>query len=150
MKLSELITISDSYTDEVLTSTKGILYANEVVAKINSKYGLDLPFFENATDDWTFLDPDTDLAVAVLPPTWMRRLFVPWMNYSVKMNDSSLNEAAEYKSEFFEAMMDFGENYLNILDEYFLTGDMNGVYTINTTGAVDPGWYYNRGGNGGL
>lgn len=145
MKLSTLISISDSYTDEVLSTTKAILYANEVIAIINSKFALELPFFTDTATEYTYTDPETNTEQPVLNDTWMRRLFVPYLNYSVKMNDSSLNEAAEYKSNFYEALTEFGDKYLDILDDALLTGDLAGYYTIDTTNAIDPGWFNSRG-----
>jgi len=138
MKLSDLIAVSDSYTDEVLSTTSAILYANEVIAKINTKLRVSLSYFVDATTDYTDLDEG-----------WLRRLLVPWLNYSVKMNDSSLNEAERWKIEFLEAMAEFSGEYLETLDETLLTGDMPGVYQMDTSDAIPTAWF-NRRGSGGL
>jgi hypothetical protein len=137
MKLSDLIAISDSYTDEVLSTTSALLYANEVVAKINTKFRIILPYFTDATTAYTALDEG-----------WLRRLFVPWLNYSVKMNDSSLNEAQRWQMEFMEALAEFAGEYLDILDEQYLTGDMVGVYQMDTSGAIPTGWFNGKGSRG--
>jgi hypothetical protein len=139
MKLSALMSISDAYTDEVLTTTKAVLYANEAVAKLNTKFGIELPFFEDTTTDYDALDE-----------SWSRRLFVTYLSYAVKMNDSSLNEASMYLNQFEMAMMDFEGVYIDVLDSEYLTGNVNGVETMDTSDAVDTtGWFYNNG-RGGL
>lgn len=136
MTLDEIIKISNSYTDEVVTVSNAIRYANEGVALINSKYSTDLPYFEDTTTEYLGLND-----------TWLRRLIVPFVNYSVKMNDSSLNEAMEYKNTFYEALVDFGNVFLDILDADYL-GDAVGVYEINTDNALTFGWFSRRGSGG--
>ena len=136
MKLNELMPISDSYTDEVLTASNAIKYANEAVAFINTKLKTSLPFFSNVTTDYT-----------ALSESWARRLFVPYLNYSVKMNDASLTEAAEYKQAFMLAFVDFQSSYLDDLDEEYQPENLPGVYMIDTSDAIDTGFFgSNRGG----
>lgn len=137
MTLDDIMKISNSYTDEVVTAANAIRYANEGIALINSKHSLDLPYFDDTTTEYIALND-----------TWLRRLIVPYLNYSVKMNDSSLNEAAEYKNTFYEATVDFGNVFLDIIAPEYL-GDAVGVYEIDTQSAVNMGWFYNRG-TGGL
>lgn len=139
MKLSDMMTVSDSYTDEVLTSGNALKYSNEAVARINTKFSIALPFFADTTTDYDALNE-----------SWCRRLYVTYMNYAVKMNDSSLNEAMMYKNEFDIALQEFGAIYLDLLDaEYIGDGNVPGVYQIDTSDAVDSGWFTNNG-RGGL
>lgn len=138
MKISELMSISDSYTDEVVTSSEALLYANEAISYVNTKLGIELPMFSDVTTSYS-----------AISDSWQRRLIVTWMNYSVKMKDSSLNEAGEYKSSFFDAFSDFAAVFLDIVSTDYLPAELSGVYTIDTTGAIDSGWFYN-GSRGGL
>jgi hypothetical protein len=138
MKLSAIMSVSDSYTDEVVSTTNALLYANEAVALINTKCSIELPFFADTTTDYT-----------ALSESWLRRLLVTYLNYSVKMNDSSLNEASMYRTSFYEALMDFSAIYMNIVDEAYMDTTLSGVETMDTSDAVDTGWFSNNG-RGGL
>jgi hypothetical protein len=139
MKLSAIMSISDSYTDEVVTGTNALLYANEAIAFINTKLGVNLPFFVSTTAEYT-----------ALSESWCRRLIVTYLNYSVKMNDSSLNEAAEYKNSFYEAFTDLSSVYLEAIDILYLPTTLSNVYVLDTSDAVDTGWFFNSGNRGGL
>lgn len=136
MTLDELIKVSNSYTDEVLSGAEAIRFANEGLSLINSKFSINLSFFEDITTEYVGLSD-----------TWLRRLLVPYLNYSVKMKESSLNEAAEYKNTFYEAISDFNNVYLEILDEEYL-GEAVGAYEMDTVDAVNMGWFSRRGSGG--
>lgn len=138
MLLSKIISISNAYTDESVTTANALLFVNEAIALLNTKYKILLPFFEDATTDYD-----------ALGESWIRRILVNYVNYGVKMNDTSLQEADRYKAAFDLAVIDFASNYLDELDPEYLGETMNNVYTIDTTNAIDMGWFTGRG-RGGL
>lgn len=135
MKLTDMMKISDSYTDETVTQTNALNYANKGIALINTSCGTVLPFITNASTDYTALNE-----------SWVYRLFISYMNYSVKLNDSSLNEANTYRIEFEVALADFSSKFLDVLDEAY-TGGQLGYYLMDTSEAIDSAfWNGSRGG----
>lgn len=133
MKLSTLMSYSDSFTDETQTSANALAYANEGIAMINTKCSLKLPFF-------TSIDEEYDS----LPDSWVLRFILNYMNYGVKMNDSSLNEAYEYKNKFDLAIYDFnGMNKSAIVDATLIDNDSKSIFMIDTSNAINVGWFAN-------
>lgn len=92
----ELYRISDAFTDELQHVVDGVNYANQAIAKINTRIGLTLPYFESEQSEYDSLDIH-----------WLKTLVIPYMNWGIKMNDGSLNEADRYLQEFLGALDDF-------------------------------------------
>lgn len=138
MNLSTIIKISNSFTDETVSDDYALRYANEVVAMLNTKYSLSLPFIANSADQYTSISE-----------SWQYRLFGNWVSYGVKMNDSSLQEAMEYKQKFFDAFQEFGEMYLRTnddgeyteMDGQFINNKNGSIYRLDTSNAIDLGWF---------
>lgn len=135
MKLSELIKMSDAFTDETVTTQNAINYANKGIAAVNTRLGIALPFFTDTSTDYT-----------ALTPSWLLTLVGTYINYAVKLNDSSLNEADRYKAEFNDALSVFSGEYTKFVAEAYLNGQ-TGVYQIDTQEAIDWGIWTPRGGN---
>lgn len=134
MKLSELIKMSDAFTDETVTTQNAINYANKGIAAVNTRLGIGLPFFTDASTEYT-----------ALTPSWLLSLVGTYINYAVKLNDSSLNEADRYKTEFNDFLSLFSGEYTKFVAEAYLNGQ-TGVYQITTEEAIDMGWFLPRGG----
>lgn len=98
MKLSDVNTVSDSFTDEVQSAQFSISYANQAISEINAEVGLILPFIKTVQEEYT-----------ALPDTWFHRLIGWFISYGIKMNDGSMNEALEYKDWFLRALQSFKE-----------------------------------------
>lgn len=131
MKLETLMSWSDSFTDETQTGTNALAYANEGIAVVNTKCGLVLPYIETIAEDYT-----------ALPQDWFVRFLLNALNYGVKMNDSSLSEAYEYKSRFDIAIYDFnGLNKATIVAPEYLSTTQSSAYQIDTSNAIDIGWF---------
>jgi len=81
MTITEITRIANNYTDEVFTTSVCLDFANEAIAKINVALGVSLPYM-NLTDSYTLLDQQ-----------WIRTVIVPYVSYSIKLNDGSLNES---------------------------------------------------------
>ena len=94
--VKDLYEISDAFTDELQEVVDGIHYANQAINRINTRIGLKLP---------EFLDEQT--AYIALNENWLKTLVVPYMNWGIKMNDGSLNEADRYQADFLMALDDF-------------------------------------------
>ena len=89
MTLNKLMGWSESFTDEIQTEDFALGYANKAIADINTEAGLVLPFIEDMDEEYT-----------ALPESWFVRLLLPYLNYGIKMNDTSVAEADRYKQEF--------------------------------------------------
>jgi hypothetical protein len=81
MNITEITRIANNYTDEVFTTSVCLDFANEAIAKINVALGVNLPYM-NLADSYTLLDQQ-----------WIRTVIVPYVSYSIKLNDGSLNES---------------------------------------------------------
>jgi hypothetical protein len=81
MNITEITRIANNYTDEVFTTSVCLDFANEAIAKINVALGVSLPYM-NLTDSYTLLDQQ-----------WIRTVIVPYVSYSIKLNDGSINES---------------------------------------------------------
>ena len=83
MNLVDLTAIANSYTDENFSTTLTKLFADEAIATINTELKANLPAFPaSASTAYTALSDD-----------WLRAVVAPYIAYSIKMNDGSLNEA---------------------------------------------------------
>lgn len=139
MTINQLITQSNSFTDESVTSVIALEFVNMAVAIINNECDLTLPLFENVTEDYISLSD-----------SWQKALIGSYLSYGVKMNDASLNEAQEYKLEFEKQLQSFknSPNGAALVSDDLKSLDFGGVYGIDTTDAVDMGLFGNsqRGG----
>ena len=81
MTITEITRIANNYTDEVFTTSVCLDFANEAIAKINVTLGATLPYM-NLTSDYTALNEQ-----------WIRTVIVPYVSYSIKLSDGSINES---------------------------------------------------------
>lgn len=135
MKLKQVMSWSDGYTDEVVSNNQAIGYANNTIADINTAFNLSLPFITNVDTDYTAM---TD--------SWFIKFMSPAISYGIKMNDGSLTEAMEYKNKLNVAFYDFEsvDRDLVIVATY-ITGQATNVHQIDTSNAIDIGWFGNTG-----
>ena len=96
-----------------------------------------------------------------MPSNWLFALLSPYLSYAIKMNDSSLTEADRYLDEFYRALNNFKDKLGSLLASYDETDPdsgispdmvvkegLGGVYEIDTSNAINMGWFANDG-NGG-
>jgi len=81
MTITEITRIANNYTDEIFTASVCLDFANEAIAKINVTLGATLPYM-NLTSDYTALNEQ-----------WIRTVIVPYVSYSIKLSDGSINES---------------------------------------------------------
>jgi hypothetical protein len=81
MTITEITRIANNYTDEVFATSVCLDFANEAIAKINVTLGATLPYM-NLTSDYTALNEQ-----------WIRTVIVPYVSYSIKLSDGSINES---------------------------------------------------------
>lgn len=150
MTLKEIITNSELFTDEQLSTTNYISAANRAIALINTDCKSSFSVFENDVDSYTDI-----------PRDWLFSLLSPYLSYTIKMNDGSMKEADRYLDEFYKFLTNFKDS-LGTLVAIYEDGDIvrgidpnkmtsigfGGVYEIDTANAINIG-YFNNNSNGG-
>lgn len=143
MTVNEIMTASDSFTDEVCTATWARTFTNQAIAKINMFLGTSLPLLKPTENEYS---------PSYLPDDWQYTLIVTYVNWGVKMNDTSLNEADRYLQEFNEYLKLLKSRMNEVIDEEYRKPNGNGdedtgsggVYVLDTHDAIDWGWFGRR------
>lgn len=152
MNLTDVINNSEFFTDENAETVNYLSLGNKAIAIINTECKTLFPRIKNESDLYTYM-----------PKDWFYALLSPYLSYGVKMNDSSLTEAEMYLEEFYRALSNFKDNLGSLVasyDEDDATGEsgispslikedgFGGVYEIDTSNAINVGFFGNDG-NGG-
>lgn len=150
MKLEDIIKNSSIFTDETFTTVDLLSIANKAISRINTTCNTLFPFYEDSTSEYT-----------AIPAMWQLDVISPYLSYGIKMNDSSLSEADRYLDDFYKALNNFKDNIGTLVERYEKGDTANGisgeyindigyggVYTIDTSNAVNLGYFGNNG-NGG-
>jgi hypothetical protein len=151
MLLSAIIKNSALFTDEQFSDADLLNIANRAISRINNECNTLFPKYTAVSVDYT-----------ALPDDWQLDLVSPYLSYGIKMNDTSMGEADRYLEEFYKSLQSFQSKLGKLIDNYqngdesrgispeFI--DMNGfggVYGLNTSNAMDSGWF-GPSGNGGF
>ena len=150
MTLYNIIKKSNIFTDENLASEDLINIANKGISRINTECGTLFPDYKGINEEYD-----------AFPDTWQTDLITSYMSYGVKMNDSSLTEANMYLDEFYRALSSFKDKLSTLVDnfengnisngissEYIDKTGFGGIYGIDTSGAINVG-FFGFNGNGG-
>lgn len=150
MTLKTILKNSEIFTDEKFNEENLISIANKAISRINTECNTLFPFYSSVNDDYT-----------AIPQMWQLDLVSPYVSYGIKMNDSALSEADRYLDEFYKALSNFKDKLGSLVDKYDSGDTINGisseyldsvgfggVYGIDTTGAINIGFFGNNG-NGG-
>ena len=150
MTLKIILKNSEIFTDEKFNEENLISIANKAISRINTECNTLFPFYGSVNDDYT-----------AIPQMWQLDLVSPYVSYGIKMNDSALSEADRYLDEFYKALSNFKDKLGSLVDKYDSGDTINGisseyldsvgfggVYGIDTTGAINIGFFGNNG-NGG-
>lgn len=150
MTLKDIVTNSQFFTDETINSINYLSVANKAIAIINTECKTLFPRIENDS-----------VAYRYMPKDWLFTLLSPYISYAIKMNDSSLSEADRYLDEFYRALNNFKDILGTLVESYDenvpdsgISPDMlsdigfGGVYQIETSSAINLGFFGNTG-NGG-
>lgn len=146
MTLKDIVTNSQFFTDESISSVNYLSVANKAIAIINTECKTLFPRIENDTEKFTYM-----------PKDWLFALLSPYISYAIKMNDSSLSEADRYLDEFYRALGNFKdilgtlvESYDPEVEDSGVAPDMisdigfGGVYQIETANAINVGFFGNN------
>ncbi|MEE3417818.1 MAG: hypothetical protein VZQ62_00595 [Methanosphaera sp.] len=151
MTLAEITKNSAIFTDENFSVENILSLANRAISRINVECKTLFPFYESTTAEYT-----------AIPAMHQFDMISPYLSYGIKMNDSSLSEANIYLDEFYKALNTFkdsigslveayekGDTENGISGEYINSIGYGGVYGIDTSDAINIGFFgYN--GNGGF
>lgn len=150
MTLKDIVSNSQFFTDESINSVNYLSVANKAIAIINTECKTKFPRIETDTDIYDFM-----------PKDWLFALLSPYISYAIKMNDSSLSEADRYLEEFYRALNNFKDILGTLLENYDeedpnsgISSDMisdlgfGGVYQIDTSNAINIGYFGNDGNAG--
>lgn len=150
MTLKDIVSNSQFFTDESINSVNYLSVANKAIAIINTECKTKFPRIETDTDIYNFM-----------PKDWLFALLSPYISYAIKMNDSSLSEADRYLEEFYRALNNFKDILGTLLENYDeedpnsgISSDMisdlgfGGVYQIDTSNAINIGYFGNDGNAG--
>lgn len=143
MDLRTIANNSSYFTDEKYSDAELLSFANKAIARINIECKTYFKDFVNMNDNYT-----------AIPKKWLLSLISPYISYGIKMNDTSLTEAQMYLEEFYSALRNFQEE-LGTLVELYEKGDtengispeyvskegFGGAYGIDTSGAINKGWF---------
>ena len=150
MTLAEIIKNSAIFTDENFSVENMISFANKAISRINGECNTNFPFYTDSTTEYK-----------AIPAIYQLDMISSYLSYGIKMNDSSLSEANMYLDDFYKALNLFkdkigslveayekGDTKNGISGEYINSIGYGGVYGIDTSDAINIGFFgYN--GNGG-
>lgn len=150
MKLADIIKNSSIFTDETFTVDNLMSIANRAISIINTECKTLFPFYTDSTVEYD-----------AFPAIWQLNLISPYLSYGIKMNDSSLSEADRYLDDFYKQLSNFKDNIGTLVDTYNKGDTANGisseyineigyggVYGIDTSNAINIG-FFGSNGNGG-
>lgn len=150
MTLQDIITNSQFFTDETIVQINSLSVANKALSIINTECNTLFPFMESLNAMYSYM-----------PSNWLFALLSPYLSYAIKMNDSSLTEADRYLDEFYRALNNFKDKLGSLLASYDETDPdsgispdmvvkegLGGVYEIDTSNAINIGWFGNNGNAG--
>jgi len=139
MTINEITAISNSFTDEQASTSVVRYYVNECISKVNIEAKAKLPLFSSINDP----------TYTALSESWQNVLFVPYVCYSIKMNDGSLNEADRYITKFNENLAKLLQEKNSAIGESYREEDFTAIYRTDPTMGINVGWFTRRG-NGGF
>ena len=120
MNLSQMTDVANAFTDENFRTTLTKEYANEAISRVNAELNCSLPFINDTTTEYT-----------ALTETWLRNVIIPYMCYSIKMNDSSIAEASVFLSTFEQGLNTIEEKKLTAIPSTYQSAGFEDVYQID-------------------
>jgi hypothetical protein len=126
MTITEITRIANNYTDEVFTNLVCLDFANEAIAKINIALGAALPDM-TASADYT-----------ALASQWIRTVVVPYVSYSIKLNDGSINESqVNFLQRFEQGMRELRKNKKQAIAETYRGDNFGGIAKMPKLGTYE-------------
>lgn len=118
MTIIEVANMANSYTDENFSVGVLLGYANAAISKINITIKTNLPLFDSQ-EEYTALNSN-----------WINMIVVPFVCWSIKMNDSSINEANVYLFQYEEGLKELSKQKSTQIDEEYQGDGFKNSYPI--------------------
>jgi hypothetical protein len=134
MRISEITRIANNYTDEVFTNLVCLDFANETIAKINVMIGATLPYFLLIPGSATSESAD----YTALPEEWIRTVIVPYVCYSIKLSDGSINESqVNFLQRYENGIKELRKNKKLAIAEEYRGENFGGIATMPKLGKYE-------------
>jgi hypothetical protein len=132
MRISEITRIANNYTDEVFTNLVCLDFANETIAKINVALGTKLPYMSIVTGTTDSAD------YTALPEEWIRTVVVPYVCYSIKLSDGSINESQiNFLQRYEQGIRELRKNKKLAIAEEYRGENFGGIATMPKLGKYE-------------
>jgi hypothetical protein len=126
MTLTDITRIANNYTDEVFAALVCLDFANEAISKINIALGAKLGLV-NATADYTDLDDE-----------WIRTVIIPYVCYSIKLSDGSINESqVNFLQRYEQGVRELRKNKKVAIAEEFRKESFGGIAVMPKLGKYE-------------
>ena len=126
MTLTDITRIANNYTDEVFAASVCLDFANEAISKINIALGAKLGLV-NATADYTDLDDE-----------WIRTVIIPYVCYSIKLSDGSINESqVNFLQRYEQGVRELRKNKKVAIAEEFRKESFGGIAVMPKLGKYE-------------
>jgi hypothetical protein len=126
MRITEITRIANNFTDEVFTNLVCLDFANEAIAKINVALGATLPY----------MDLDSDYTA--LEEQWIRTVVVPYVSYSIKLNDGSINESQiNFLQRYEQGVRELRKNKKQAISTTYRGDNFGGIATMPKLGTYE-------------
>jgi len=120
MTLDEMTKVANSSTDENFRTNQTMFFANEAISVVNAEVGTRLPFIEEVNEEYT-----------ALTETWIRQIIIPYISYSIKMNDSAIQEAVLFLDSFNRGLNRIKDKKDKAIGEEYRDNGFETTYTID-------------------
>lgn len=125
MTLTEMTNVANAYTDENFKANICLYFVNEAIGTINAELDCILPFIT-----------DTSTSYVGLSETWVRQVLIPYICYSIKMNDGSLNEANMFYNSYEQGMKRLSDNKFSAIPAIYQSSNFSKVFQIDYVGGT--------------
>jgi hypothetical protein len=126
MTITEITRIANNYTDEVFTASVCLDFANEAISKVNVALGATLPLMTLSSD------------YTALADQWIRTVIIPYVSYSIKLSDGSINESqVNFLQRFEQGLKELRKNKRTAVDDSFKGDNFGGVVHMPKLGTYE-------------
>ena len=128
MTITEITRIANNYTDEVFTASVCLDFANEAIAKINIALGATLPNYTQSDD----------YSTSILGEQWQRTVIIPYVCYSIKLSDGSINESQiNFLQRYEQGLKELRKNKRTAIPDTYKSATFGGVVTMPKLGTYE-------------
>lgn len=124
MNLNDITIAANDYTDENFTASRIRTFVDEAIAVVNVELKAKLPYFPESSAE----------AYTALNDKYIRTFVIPYVAYSIKMNDGSLNEASVFETRWTQGLFKLNKNKKEAIHEDYRESGFLNAYKITQYG----------------